>query len=115
MLDLLQKTGNTHYQLYDDFHAYEERCREKDPAFWKLEANSINRYIGTSAYYGLSLLSKFKLNKSLFIDEFQSRKCHVVEFSNEKKDREMVLNIENLTKPLYQVFHKILDFTSFML
>ena len=38
MLDLLQKSGNPHYQLYDadDFHAYEERCREKDPEGYKV-------------------------------------------------------------------------------
>ena len=32
-----------------------------------------------------------------------------VKFINEKKDRVTVLHIENLTKPLYQVFLKRLD------
>ena len=43
---------------------------------------------------------------------FHQETCHKVEFINEKKDRVMVLNIENLTKPLYQVFQKDLIFTS---
>ena len=51
-----------------------------------------------------------KLNKSLFIDEFkEDMKSHKVKFINEKKDRVMVLHIENLTKPLYRVFPKRLD------
>ena len=37
---------------------------------------------------------------------FNQEASHKVEFINEKKDRVMVLNIENLTKPLYQVFLK---------
>ena len=41
---------------------------------------------------------------------FNQETCHKVEFINEKKDRVMVLNIENLTKPLYQVFLTRLDF-----
>ena len=36
---------------------------------------------------------------SLFISLFQEGK-----YANEKKDRVMVMNIENFTKPLYQVF-----------
>ena len=36
MLDLLQKSGNPHYQLYDDFNTYEERCREQDPEGFKV-------------------------------------------------------------------------------
>ena len=40
------------------------------------------------------------------MDEFHSRKCHKAKFIYEKKDRVMVRHIENLTKPLYQVFHK---------
>ena len=52
------------------------------------------------------MLFNIKLNKSLFIDEFPEENCHKVKFINEKKDRVMVLNIENLTKPLYQVFLK---------
>ena len=47
------------------------------------------------------MLFNVKLNKSLFIDEFPEENCHKVKFINEKKDRVMVLNIENLTKPLY--------------
>ena len=31
MLALLRRAGNPHYQLHDDFHTYQERCREKDP------------------------------------------------------------------------------------
>ena len=31
MLELLKKAGNPHYQFYDDFHTYEERCKESDP------------------------------------------------------------------------------------
>ena len=41
---------------------------------------------------------------------FNQETCHKVEFINEKKDRVMVLNIENLTKPLYRVFQKDLIF-----
>ena len=48
---------------------------------------------------------------SLFIDEFKEVvNRHKVEFINEMKDRVTVLHIENLTKPLYQVFPKRLDF-----
>ena len=36
MLELLQKSGNPHYQLYDDFNTYEERCREEDPEGFKV-------------------------------------------------------------------------------
>ena len=36
MLELLQKSGNPHYQLYDDFNTYEERCRELDPEGFKV-------------------------------------------------------------------------------
>ena len=51
-----------------------------------------------------------KLNKSLFIDEFKEDiNTPKVKFINEKKDRVTVLHIENLTKPLYQVFPKRLD------
>ena len=47
----------------------------------------------------------------MFIDEFQEdMKIHKVKFINEKKIRVMVLHIENLTKPLYQLFPKRLDF-----
>ena len=54
--------------------------------------------------------SKVKTCKSLFIDEFKEDvKSHKVKFINEKKDRVMVLHIENLTKPLCQVFPKRLD------
>ena len=54
----------------------------------------------------------FKLIKSLFIDEFKEDiKTHKVKFINEKKDRVTVLHIENLTKPLYQVFPKRLVLT----
>ena len=31
MLDVLKRAGNPHYQFYDDFHTYEERCKESDP------------------------------------------------------------------------------------
>ena len=59
--------------------------------------------------------SKVKTCKSLFIDEFKEDvKSHKVKFINEKKDREMVLHIENLTKPLCQVFPKRLDLNSFI-
>ena len=48
---------------------------------------------------------------SLFIDEFKEVvNSHKVEFINEMKDRVTVLHIENLTKPLYQVFPKRLYF-----
>ena len=47
------------------------------------------------------------MNKYLFIDEFKN--TYKVKFINEKKDRVMVGHIENLTKPLYRVFPKILD------
>ena len=53
------------------------------------------------------------MKKSLFIDEFKKKhmhNIHKVKFINEKKDRVMVLHIENLTKPLYQVFPKSLHF-----
>ena len=54
--------------------------------------------------------SKLKICKSLFIDEFKEEvKSNKVKFINEKKDRVMVLHIENLTKPLCQVFPKRLD------
>ena len=36
MLDLLQKSGNPHYQLYDDFNTYQGRCREQDPEGFKV-------------------------------------------------------------------------------
>ena len=35
---------------------------------------------------------------------FNQETCHKVEVIIEKKDRVMVLNIENLPKPLYRVF-----------
>ena len=50
------------------------------------------------------------LIKSLFINEFISRKTQQVEFINEKKDRVTMKNIENFIKPLYQVFPKRLLF-----
>ena len=56
---------------------------------------------------------KNKLDKSLFIDEFkEDMKSHKVKFINEKKGRVTVLHIENLTRPLYQVFPKRLDLFS---
>ena len=36
MLELLQKSGNPHYQLYDDFNRYEERCLKEDPEGFKV-------------------------------------------------------------------------------
>ena len=48
--------------------------------------------------------------KSLFINEFISRKSQQVEFINEEKDRVTMKNIENFIKPLYQVFPKRLLF-----
>ena len=30
MLELLKKSGNPHYQFYDDYNVYTERCREED-------------------------------------------------------------------------------------
>ena len=39
------------------------------------------------------------MNISLFIIIFQQGK-----YANEKKDRVMVMHVENFTKPLYQVF-----------
>ena len=51
----------------------------------------------------------------MFIDEFKEDvKSHKVKFINEKKDRVMVLHIENLTKPLCQVFPKRLDLNLFI-
>ena len=48
--------------------------------------------------------------QALFIGEFkEDMKIYKVKFINEKKDRVMVGHIENLTKPLYRVFPKILD------
>ena len=53
---------------------------------------------------------KHNYDKSLFIGGFKEETCcHKVKSINEKKDRVMVLHIENLTKPLYQVFPKRLD------
>ena len=49
---------------------------------------------------------KAKVSKSLFIDEFKED----VKFINGEKDRVMVLHIENLTKPLYLVFPKRLNY-----
>ena len=55
-----------------------------------------------------------KPNKALLIDEFKEEvMLHKVEFINENKDRVMVLHIENLTKPLYQVFPKRLASNDF--
>ena len=55
-----------------------------------------------------------KPNKALFIDEFKEEvTIHKVEFINEKKDRVTVLHVENLTKPLYQVFPKRLASNDF--
>ena len=45
---------------------------------------------------------------SLFIIIFQKGK-----YINEKKDRVMVMHIENFTKPLYQVFPTDLYFINF--
>ena len=47
----------------------------------------------------------------MFIDGFKEdlNRKHKVKFINEKKDRVMVLYIENLTKPLYWLFPKRLD------
>ena len=57
---------------------------------------------------------KHNYNKSLFIGGFKEEaSCHKVKSINEKKDRVMVLHIENFTKPLYQVFLK--DLTYFFL
>ena len=30
MLELLKKSGNIHYQFYDDYNVYTERCRKQD-------------------------------------------------------------------------------------
>ena len=30
MLDLLKKSGNIHYQFYDDYNIYIERCKKQD-------------------------------------------------------------------------------------
>ena len=56
-------------------------------------------------------LKQIQSKQALFIDEFkEDMKIHKVKFINEKKDRVMVLHIENLTKPLYRVFQKDLIF-----
>ena len=31
MLEMLRKSGNPHYQRYDDFNTYQERCKHEDP------------------------------------------------------------------------------------
>ena len=30
MLDLLKRKGNIHYQFYDDYNIYTERCKKQD-------------------------------------------------------------------------------------
>ena len=30
MLELLKKSGNIHYQFYDDYNVYQERCKNED-------------------------------------------------------------------------------------
>ena len=30
MLELLKQAGNIHYQFYDDYNIYTERCKKKD-------------------------------------------------------------------------------------
>ena len=59
-------------------------------------------------------LKQIQSKQALFIGEFkEDMKIHKVKFINEKKDRVMVLHIENLTKPLYRVFPKRLGSFSF--
>ena len=41
---------------------------------------------------------------------FNQEASHKIEFINEKKDRVMVMHIENFNKPLYRVFYIRLDF-----
>ena len=31
MLDTLKKAGNPYYQFYDDYQAYQEKCKTEDP------------------------------------------------------------------------------------
>ena len=59
-------------------------------------------------------LKQIQSKQALFIGEFkEDMKIHKVKFINERKDRVMVLHIENLTKPLYRVFPKRLGSFSF--
>ena len=44
--------------------------------------------------------------KGEFCEFKEDSSSQKVKFINEKKDRVMVLHIENFTKPLYQVFPK---------
>ena len=95
MLDTLKQSGNPYYQFYDDYQAYQEKCKTEDPIghdiIFKLDNDGSDELMET-----LDQAQYYNLNDNLNQSENNS---------DDDEDQEERDEIEYITKDAVKKWH----------